>query len=120
MTIDEIEKAIAAHAAWKIRLLGAIRDGKLDVSPATIKMDNQCAFGKWLYASTIPPAIINSAHYKKVKEHHAEFHKAAARVAELAVAGKKKEAEQLMRAGGEYTLVSSKLTMAMLEWKNSL
>lgn len=120
MIKDEIDKAIAGHGAWKARLLGAIKQEKLDVPVGTIKMDNQCDFGKWLHGTSTTPAIRDSVSYKKVKELHSEFHKSAARVAELAVAGKKKEAEKLLQIGGEYTLVSSKLTMAMVEWKNSL
>lgn len=119
MIEDEIGKAIAAHGEWKAWLLGAIIQEKLDVPVGTIIMDNQCAFGKWLYGASISPAIRDSVSYKKVKELHAEFHKAAAHVAELAVAGKKKEAGKLMLIEGEYNLVSSRLIMAMIEWKNS-
>lgn len=45
-----------------------------------------------------------------MKALHAEFHKSAARVVELALAGKKAEAHDLMApVGGEYTKISSKL-----------
>lgn len=116
-SIEELDKAIGAHGAWKTRLKTAIETGKIDVSIDTIKVDNQCAFGKWFYGSTLTPQDKNSALYKTVKELHAEFHLIAAKVAELALNGKKADAEKLIAIGGEYSKISSKLTQAMIEWK---
>jgi hypothetical protein len=63
---------------------------------------------------------MTSKHYQTVKELHAEFHKTAARIAELAVSGNKTEAEKMMSFGGEYTKISGKLTSAMMEWKKNI
>lgn len=117
---EEITAAIAAHGMWKARLRTAIDSGKLETPVATIQVDNQCAFGKWLYGTTIPADVKSSEHYKKVRELHAQFHKAAGRVAELASTGKKTEAEKSMGVGGEYADVSGKLTYAMMEWNKTL
>lgn len=116
----EIDKAIGAHGMWKSRLKQAIETGKADTPVETIQSDNQCAFGKWLYGSTLSSTDKTSNHYKTVKDLHASFHKAAGKVAELAMAGKKTDAEKLMGMDGEFTTVSSKLTTAMMEWKKSL
>lgn len=113
--IEELDKAIGAHGMWKTRLRGAIETGKLDATIETIKVDDQCAFGKWLY--TLSTVDKSSNHFKTVKEFHADFHKTAARVAELALSGKKAEAEKMIAQGGEYATISSKLTQAMMEWK---
>lgn len=116
---EEIDSAIGAHGMWKSRLKIAIDTGKSEVPVEVIRQDNQCIFGKWLYGSSLTAVDKSSTHYKTVKDLHAAFHKTAAQVAELALAGKKAEAEKLMGLGGEYSTVSSKLTQAMLEWKKS-
>lgn len=117
---DEISSAIAAHGQWKVRLKDAIHSGKIDVPINTIKVDNQCAFGKWFYGPTVTAEIKNSSHYKTIKELHAQFHKVAADVAQLAVAGKKDEAEKALGFGSEFAIVSASLTKAMMDWKNTV
>jgi hypothetical protein len=111
---NQIEKAIAAHAAWKQRLEGAIETGKIDIPVATIKVDNECAFGKWLYGDGASAAAKHAARYGKVKDLHAQFHVAAGQVAELATAGKKSEASQVMNAG--YQVASTALNKEMTAW----
>ncbi len=116
-SIEELDKAIGVHGLWKTKLRTAIETSKIDVVIETIRVDNQCAFGKWFYGSTLSTQDKASNHYKTVKQLHAEFHKTAARVAELAVNGKKAEAEKMIAVGGEYSKISSQLTQAMMEWK---
>lgn len=113
----EIDKAIGAHGMWKTRLKQGIATGKFDTPVDTIRVDNQCAFGKWLYGSSLVPGDKTSNHYKNVKDLHAEFHRTAAKVAELALAGKKVQAEQMLSMQGEYSAISAKLTTAMMNWK---
>ena len=116
---SEIDKAVSAHGMWKARLRTAIDTGKLDTPVDTIRVDDQCGFGKWLFGPTLTSVDKASKHYKTVKELHAEFHRSAGRVALLATSGRNTEAEQLMSVGGEYSAISAKLTRAMLEWRNS-
>lgn len=116
----EIEQAIGAHGMWKVRLRRAIETGQFDTPVATVRTDNQCAFGKWLYGPTVTAQDKTSVQYKTVQTLHAAFHKVAARVAELAIAGKKAEAEKLMATGEEFATASLKLTAAMIEWKKTL
>ena len=116
----EIDQAIAAHGYWKNYLRNAIKTGQIDTTVEAIRSDNQCVFGKWLEDSMLTPMEEASHHYKTVKERHAEFHKTAARVVELALAGKKSDAERMISLGGEYTKISAELHLAMMEWKKSL
>lgn len=117
---DEINAAIAAHSQWKVRLKGAIDTGKLDVPIGTIRVDDQCAFGKWLHGDTLPAEVKASPHYAKVRELHARFHQVAAAVAEAALAGRKAEAEASMGITGEYGRASAELTRAMMDWLASV
>lgn len=115
--INEIEKAIGAHGMWKTRLKTAIDSGQIDTPVETIKKDNQCAFGKWLYGSTLTASDKTSEHYRQILDLHAEFHRIAGQVVELALQGKRKEAEQMMSLNGAYSSISAKLTKAMIDWK---
>jgi methyl-accepting chemotaxis protein len=117
---EEIMKAIGAHGQWKTRLLQAIETGKFDGTVETVRVDNHCAFGKWLYGPTLDAKDKLSSHYKEVRELHARFHEQAARVVSLALEGKKQEARQALAIDGEYSKVSSQLTTAMSAWLKSL
>jgi hypothetical protein len=116
---QEFDKAIAAHGQWKTRLKQAIESSTIDVPVATIAMNNQCAFGKWLYSPTLTPEDKTTPHYKTVTELHTQFHKAAAKIAALAVAGKKADAKQLLEINGDFATISGQLTGALMVWKKS-
>ena len=73
-TFEEIDKAVAAHASWKDKLVVAIDTGECESTPEEVKMDNNCAFGKWLY-ERIDPSVKSSSHYNDVVALHTEFHK---------------------------------------------
>lgn len=114
---QEIEKAIGAHGMWKTRLKTMIDSGKTDIPVETIRTDNNCDFGKWLYGATLSNQDKTSPLYKKVKDLHAQFHQKAGQVAALAVSGKKSDATNLMN--GDYGVISTQLTQAMIEWNKS-
>ena len=107
----EITKAIAAHGMWKTRLRSAIDTGKSDFKVSVVQTDDQCDFGKWLKAL---PAT--TPHKQSVSKLHATFHTAAAGVLQLAVSGKRAEAEAAMGAASTFSEASSALTREMMEW----
>jgi len=119
-SIEKLQHAIAAHASWKARLRNAISTGKLDVAIGTVRVDDQCEFGKWLYGPELSAAEKQSEHYTTVKQLHAQFHREAATVAELATTGKKDAAEKALGIDGSYQTASSALTQAMTKWRMSL
>ena len=111
-----LTNAIAAHSAWTAHLRAAIGTGKLDVPVATVRVDNQCQFGKWLNGERHSDAEKQSGHFLKVKHLHAQFHEAASKVAQLAVAGDREAAEKAMNPASDYAKVSSALTAALNKW----
>jgi methyl-accepting chemotaxis protein len=115
----QIDKGVGAHAMWKSRLQSAIDSGKLEVSLDVVRVDNACAFGKWFLGSDIPENVKQTAQYQSIKEMHAQFHKAAARVGELAISGKKADAEQMMSENGDFASLSQRLTSALMDWKRN-
>ena len=120
MDSSEIDKAIGAHGMWKARLKLAIDSGKLDTPLDTIRADNKCAFGEWLYGHSISPAAKAAPQYPRVRDLHAAFHKQAARVAEAASTGDKAGALKLLALQGDYSKASAALTAAMREWKTAV
>jgi len=118
--VDMIQKAIAAHASWKTRLRTAVATGKFDVTPADIKVDNRCEFGKWLYGPDFSAAEKLTKNYRTAVDLHAKFHQEAARVVEWATSDHKDEAEKAMGLEGSYTKASSTLTKELIEWRLTL
>lgn len=101
-----------------VRLRNAMATRAFDQPVDTVRLDDHCALGKWLYGSTLTPSDKATDHYRKVIDLHAAFHDCAARVLDFALAGKNAEAEEMMAfGGGEYPLASSKLVMALSDWK---
>lgn len=117
MNEDDIAKAIGAHGIWKSRLKTAIEKRELETPIETIRMDGECELGKWLQSPTLTSVEKASNTFRTVKQLHIDFHRTAARVAELAMAGKSAEAGKMMALGGEFTELSAKLTTALREWK---
>lgn len=117
---DEIRSAIASHSMWKARLDKCIDTGVFDTPVDVIVMDGECYFGKWLYGETMTPTIRDSEEYKRVKECHAKFHHVAAKVVILSLAGKKREAANLMSSNGEYTIVTAELVKELSSWANTM
>ena len=114
---DQIDKAIAAHAMWKVRLRKAISERKSDFTPAAVSVDNQCEFGKWLYS--LPANDQQSQEWKSVREHHAKFHKEAGNVLGLALGGKTTEADTGLATGSPFAKISVELTSALMRWKKA-
>ena len=94
---DVLEAAREAHKAWDARLREAIKTGSSGTSVEQAGADDQCAFGKWLHA----PGEFRTVHperWQKIHDLHEQFHRNAAEVLKLAIAGKRREAEERIGA----------------------
>ncbi len=118
-THEEINKAIAAHGMWKQKLRTAIDTGECESTPEKVKLDNNCAFGKWLY-ERIDPAAKDSSFYVEVVDLHARFHKEAGGILALALNGNKETANELMGITKDFAKYSGALTKKMKEWQETL
>jgi len=109
---EQVQAAVLAHSQWKLHLRQAISAGKSDFRVEAVQMDNQCAFGKWLYAEGHQsfPSVTG---YDDVRTLHAAFHKEAARVLSLAVSGKPDDASKAMELGSPFSKVSAQLVTAL-------
>ncbi len=112
---DALDRAVAAHAKWKYRLMDAIDSGRSESRVADVRLNDACEFGKWL--ASLPLTERLTGHYKQVSSLHAEFHVLASNILELALSGRTREATTAMALGSRFAAVSSQLTMAVLAWK---
>ena len=120
VSVETIQKAIAAHTNWKARLREATITGKFDLAPSAVGVDDRCDFGKWLYGADLLADDKRSDHYCTVQRLHAEFHVQAAKVVEWATTGEKDKAEKSLGLEGAYGKASRLLTEAMVRWRQSL
>lgn len=113
--VNQINIAISAHGAWKIKLRTAVNTGQSQHSINDVRCDDKCAFGKWLHGSEIDGATRATAPYAVIKRLHAEFHLCAADVLEMATTGNASGAINLL--DGEFTDKSGKLVRGLYKWK---
>ncbi|MBP9864648.1 CZB domain-containing protein [Patescibacteria group bacterium] len=116
---EQIDKAIGRHGMWKSELRTAIDTGQSTFDPKVVRMDNQCEFGKWLLQD-IDHDMKKSETYKTIVGYHADFHKEAARILEMALNGDRVQAEEEMNLGSKFSAMSAALTTSMVEWKKML
>jgi hypothetical protein len=112
---EDINKATAGHDAWKGRLAKAIQNGKADITPQQAEADDCCDFGRWLYS--LPPQTRQTGQFETVRVLHAQFHKQAALVLRLALAGHRQLAKLAMAQGSGFALLSADLVAALRRWK---
>ena len=90
---------------WKQKLRQAIDAGECEPTPDKVKLDNNCAFGKWLN-ERIDPSVKKSPFYTEIVSLHAQFHK--------------ESANELMGITKGFAKYSGALTKKMKEWQASL
>ena len=115
---DQINKALLAHGAWKQRLQSAVAAGASEFVVVHVETDNRCDFGKWFYGLPTGLRATNTA--GKIQALHAEFHKEAARILDLALKGKKDQAQQALGPGEKFSLSSGQLALALKQWEKAL
>jgi hypothetical protein len=115
----DIAQAIRAHAAWKRQLRCAIDTGCTDLVVEDIGREDVCEFGRWLNETPFLDGN-QDEHLKVIRHLHAQFHRVAAATLQLALRGRKAEAERAMGAGGAYSRVSLRLTTALNGWRGSI
>lgn len=115
---DQINKALLAHGAWKQRLQSVVDVGTSEFSVSQVQVDNHCDFGKWFYG--LPTGLRSTDHAGKIQTLHAEFHKEAARILDLALQGKKDQVQKALGQGEKYSLASGQLALALKQWERAL
>lgn len=116
---EEIDKAIAAHGQWKQKLRDAIDSGSCESTPDRVKQDNNCSFGKWLHYR-IDPSVKSSEQYNEILKLHADFHREAGAILEIALNGDAQTATERMKIGGDFARLSAEMTRKLTSWRDTL
>jgi methyl-accepting chemotaxis protein len=110
-----LDKALAAHADWKVKLRVALTDHQT-LDAGGIASDCKCEFGQWLHGAG-RAAHSASASFRQCVEAHADFHKAAGAVARAINAGDYAGAERQLEAGTPFSVASSAVAVAVRRLK---
>ena len=116
--VAEIEDALGKHALWMSELRQAVLYAPAGIDVESIRADDRCEFGRWLYGSHWSSAERASESYEEVRRVHAEFHQLAGEVVDLAASGRTLEAYGLLY--GDYVTISGRLAIAMRAWQAKL
>jgi len=108
----KIQAAVAAHFEWFYHIKVAIASGHSDFKPEIVSADNRCVFGKWVY-SDMRALCLNDQLYNEIQEIHAEFHRKAGAILDMALRGDKDVATQEIAIGGELASLSGKLALIL-------
>jgi hypothetical protein len=90
--IIDLERAKAAHLAWKVKLRGYL-DGRSALSREQAVSDKDCAFGKWYFGPGLE-RFSNISEMAQVREPHAEIHELIRNIIDLKERGDIEQAEQ--------------------------
>lgn len=110
----EIEAGLMAHAKWKRRLRDAVKAGTSEFSPALVRIESACDFGKWL--ETASPEDRATGDYQEVRKFHAK----AAEILQQALTGQAEKAAQQLEHDGSFGQASGRLVLAMQRWEAKL
>jgi hypothetical protein len=116
-TNTTLDNALAAHALWKTKLLAAVESGEvLDV--ATIKRDDCCELGKWIYSDG-KRTYGHKPEFLSLLVKHKEFHVITGIVAGI-VNGKDFESAKAMMGGSsQFGSASMDVGMAIIRLKKA-
>lgn len=116
MRSGTIDKVILAHRTWRQRLTAAIKDGVSVYSVQETSLDTSCELGAWLYS--LPVELRRSELGSEIQRLHAEFHKEAARILDLALRGEQHAAVQALQLNGKFRQTSGRLTVLLKRWRD--
>ena len=117
-TLDQLDKALAAHSLWKHRLRDLVDNGMGEVDAKTATRDDACEMGKWL--RSYKPSMAEQPLYNAVCFRHTQFHEAVGKVVMLANMKRTEDAKREIGLNSAYMRASGALTSDIIAWKKKL
>ena len=111
----DFDKAMAAHADWKVKLRVALQNGDT-LDAARICSDKTCDLGRWLHGEA-RTRWSGNANYLNCVETHRQFHECAGKVAETINRKDFATAEKLLGIGSPFSDASSNVAVAVRRMK---
>ncbi len=115
--IDQIDKATAAHAMWKAKLILEMEGRSVKIDRQTAKDCHACAFGMWLDGNK--SQLSGNPEFEPIYTRHEAFHQEVGAILEKIVGGRLAEAKESFQAG-TFRQVSSRLVLDLLRWRDRL
>jgi hypothetical protein len=113
----QLDAAASAHTQWLFRLKRAVDDGHSDFDPVTVRRDDACDFGRFLYGDFAARHRGTPA-FEEIRKMHADFHRAASAILTMAVGGRRAEAAAAIAPGSEYLRLSGALLMRLRAFRS--
>ncbi len=110
-----LQDAVRAHERWKSRLEQAIHRGGDDFQVETVRIDDQCRLGRWLYGSG-KAEIADPVAWELIRDIHARFHIEAAELLSLARSGHRADVMDAMNQGTPVAEWSAQLLAALQDF----
>ena len=117
-TLEQLDKALAAHSMWKHRLRDLVENGTGEVDAKTAMRDDVCEMGKWLRG--FRPSPTEKRHYESVCQRHTQFHESVGKVALLANMKQTDDARREMGINSAFSKSSAALTADIMAWKKAI
>jgi hypothetical protein len=104
---QKAESVVKAHVRWFQDLRKAVETGQCGKRAASVASDEECEFGKWVHTDL--RALCSRELFEQIRDIHADFHRAAASIYALALAGNQANARAALGANSELARLSRRL-----------
>jgi len=108
----DFDDAIVSHLKWKIHLRNFIDGRGKGIDVATVAEDEGCELGRWIQGEG--KQFENSPTFQELVAKHSQFHRTAAEIVDMVIAGDKAGAEELLSIGREFSSASRDIVGAIM------
>ncbi len=112
----DLDEAVKAHAAWKMKLQTYLRHPDKSIDAADVGRDDSCPLGKWLHGDG-KGQISGLPEYKALVSEHARFHRAVGDAIALADSGRDVQEEHVLGWDSEFAAASRNVVTAIVQIK---
>jgi methyl-accepting chemotaxis protein len=112
----DLDEAVKAHAAWKMRLQAYIRQPDKSIDAAEVARDDCCPLGQWLHGDG-KGLISGLPEYETLIAEHARFHRAVGDAVKMADAGHNVLEEHVLAWDSEFAAASRNVVTTIVQIK---
>lgn len=110
-----LDRALAAHRNWKVRLREAATKGE-ELDETTIKRDDCCDLGRWLKSGG-RTLYGHKPEFTDLVNKHRQFHSVAGMVAAIINSGESEAAQTQLGSSSQYSMASNEVGASIMVLK---